>query len=365
MEIKQLARYPFVKPASELIKQENISLEELITHQAFSAARQRGKRRIIDSVEKAQVLDAKLTSKEDMLQEILSYAMARILVSSVGDGFLIRRYALAEAKTIYDHLQTEPIDRVMEIAAELGVDATLERNIPSMHFADFLRYTSGIRNREWKLVNTEVKHGLVSLPKIKFARVLEEAFHDKIEDELPLPVADWMLTALKDDIQELKNLAEQMKDRYKVEGFGEIDAESFPPCIRRLVAMARSGENISHPGRFALTSFLFSIGLSRDEILAIFASSPDFDESKTRYQIDHITGEISGTKYTPPECSTMKSFGNCHNIDELCRQDWVKHPLIYYRAKSRRRRKQPGAKTTAQASTAKEGEKAVATNAPT
>ncbi|MDD1743235.1 MAG: DNA primase large subunit PriL [Methanomassiliicoccales archaeon] len=365
MEIKQLARYPFVKSASELIRQESISLEDLLGHQAFSAARHRGKQRIIDSVEKAQVQDAKLTSREDMLQEILSYAMARILVSSVGDGFLIRRYALAEAKTAYEHLQIEPIDLVMEIAAELGVDATLDRGVPSMHFGDFLRYTSGIRSKEWKLVNTEVKKGLVSLPKIKFARVLEQALHDKIEDELPLPVADWMIKALKDDIQELKGLAEQMKDRYKVEGFGEIDAESFPPCIRRLIAMARSGENISHPGRFALTSFLFSIGLSRDEILAIFASSPDFDESKTRYQIDHITGEISGTKYTPPECSTMKSFGNCHNVDDLCRQDWVKHPLIYYRAKSRRRRKQPGAKTVPQPAAPAAGVKADAKSAPT
>ena len=84
------------------------------------------------------------------------------------------------------------------------------------------------------------QEGTGSLPKIKFARVLDR--HSTTNrGRLPLPVADWMIKALKDDIQELKNFAEQMKDRYKVEGFGEIDAESFPPCIPRLITMARSG----------------------------------------------------------------------------------------------------------------------------
>jgi len=337
MEVKELARYPFVKGASQYVKEQGVTLEDLLKHSAFSAARVRGKKRVTDSMEKALIADNPMVSEEDQLTEVLSYPMARILISCVGDGFLIRRYALAEAKTAYERLQTESLDLLMDIALELGVDAELVEEVPSMHFAEFLKFTSGIRSKEWKLVNTEVKRGQVSLPKTKFARVLEEALHDKIEEELPLKVAQWMIDALKPDILEMKHLAEEMKDRYKVEELGDVDVESFPPCIRRLIAMAQSGENISHPGRFALTSFLFSIGLSRDEIMTIFASSPDFDESKTRYQIDHITGEISGTTYTPPECSTMKTNSICFNPDDLCRAEWVKHPLIYYRAKRRRR----------------------------
>lgn len=334
-----MARYPFVKGASEHVLQQGVSLEDLLTHSAFSRARMLGKRRVTDSIEKARIDDNPMVKADDILTEILSYPMARILVSCVGDGFLIRRYALAEAKTMYERLQAEDVDLVMGIAEELGVQAALVDGQPSMHFAEFLRFTSGIRSKEWKLVNTEVKHGLVSLPKTKFARVLEQALHDKLEDELPLPVAQWMIDALRPEVQELKLLAEQMKDRYKAEEFGDVDVESFPPCIRRLIGMAQAGENISHPGRFALTSFLFSIGLSREEILAVFAASPDFDEAKTKYQIDHITGEISGTKYTPPECSTMKTNAICFNPDDLCRVEWVKHPLIYYRAKQRRKRR--------------------------
>ena len=339
MEVREFARYPFVKGASEFVKEQGVKLEDLLQHSAFSSARMKGKKRVLDSIEKARVDDNPMVSAEDRLSEILSYPMARILVSCVGDGFLIRRYALAEAKTMYERLQTESVDLVMEMAEELGVQANRIDDHLSMHFSEFLRFTSGLRSKEWKLVNTEVKRGFVSLPKTKFARVLEQAFHDKLEDELPLKVAQWMIDALKPDVLELKQLAEQMKDRYKAEEFGDVDVESFPPCIRRLIGMAQAGENISHPGRFALTSFLFSIGLSREEILSVFAASPDFDEAKTKYQIDHITGEISGTKYTPPECSTMKTNGVCYNPDELCRVEWVKHPLIYYRARQRKKRR--------------------------
>jgi DNA primase large subunit len=340
MEPRQLARFPFLKDSSLFIRENLVTLEELLKDSAYAAARALGKKRVLEAVEKAKVEDNPLDTEERRLQEILSYPMARILVSSVADGFLIRRYALAESKTMYDRLQTEGLDFATVVAGELGVEAELQDQEVLMHFADFLRYTTGIRSKEWKLVNTEVRAGRVSLSNTRFARVLEQAYHDRLEDDLPLEVAPWMLETLKTDIGELKAMAEQMKDKYKVESFGEVDVESFPPCIRRLIAMAQAGENLSHMGRFALTSFLFSIGLSREEILGIFAQSPDFDASKTKYQVDHITGEISGTTYTPPECSTMKSFGICFNPDDLCRVEWSKHPLIYYRTRCRRKRLQ-------------------------
>jgi DNA primase large subunit len=79
--------------------------------------------------------------------------------------------------------------------------------------------------------------------------------------------------------------------------------------------------------------------MSADEIMNVFSASPDFDESKSRYQIDHITGEISGTVYSPPECSTMKSYGICFNEDGLCRKEWMTHPLKYYKVKDKSSKK--------------------------
>ncbi len=213
MDVREYARYPFLRGASDFVRRSKVELDDLLSHSAFSQARMRGKKRLLDAIEKASIDDNPMATEEDRLLEVLSYPMARILVSCVGDGFLIRRYALAEAKTAYDRMQTERVETLMEIAEELGVEATLVNDLPSMHFTDFLRFTSGLRSKEWKLVNTEVKKGMVSLPKVKFARVLEQALHDKIEDELPLPVTKAMLEALRPDVSELKMLAEQMRDR--------------------------------------------------------------------------------------------------------------------------------------------------------
>jgi len=66
-----------------------------------------------------------------------------------------------------------------------------------------------------------------------------------------------------------------------------------------------------------------------DGIIRIFGGSPDFDEARTRYQVEHI----SGSEYTAPGCDTMKTYGNCAGADGLCTR--IKHPLNYYRIKKK------------------------------
>jgi DNA primase large subunit len=159
---------------------------------------------------------------------------------------------------------------------------------------------------------------------------------DKISSELPLPVDDEILKAFGQDIEEIRGILEEERTKYKQKDYGRASIVRFPPCMRKLLAMMQAGENVPHSGRFALVAFLHKLGMNSDEILETFATAPDFDESKSRYQIQHITGEISGTEYTPPECSTMKSYGTCFEPDKLCEKDWMNHPLTYYKAKGKR-----------------------------
>ena len=47
-------------------------------------------------------------------------------------------------------------------------------------------------------------------------------------------------------------------------------------------------------------------------------------------------GELNGGEgYSPPECKTMKTNGLCYSPDKLCEQEWMNHPLKYYRTKSK------------------------------
>ena len=107
--------------------------------------------------------------------------------------------------------------------------------------------------------------------------------------------------------------------------------------MKQLLGMTQAGENVPHVGRFAIATFLHHIGLSSDQILSLFSSSPDFDVSKARYQVEHVTGKISGTEYTPPSCDTMISNGICFNPDSLCNKSWLTHPLTYYKTKGKKR----------------------------
>ncbi len=334
-----MARFPFLREASDYVKANKIDLRDLLEGDALAPARLRGKQRVTDALNRGEVETRPTGTEQDRLLEVLSYPVARMIVSSVGDGFLIRRYALAEAVAMAKRLLSESIESVASVAEELKVQVTIVDSSLRMHFTDFLRYTSRMRSPEWKLVNTEVEGGYVYLSQQRFARVLQQALQEKIEDELPLDVSDQVVRSLKSDIAETKVLTEARRERYKAEDLGKITIVKFPPCMRRLVGIAQAGENMPHTGRFALTAFLHTIGLSQDDILNLFSSSPDFDPSKTRYQIEHITGEISGTEYTPPECSTMRSYGICFDPDNLCNSGRMRHPLSYYRIKSGRRRR--------------------------
>ncbi|MBS3778292.1 MAG: DNA primase regulatory subunit PriL, partial [Candidatus Thermoplasmatota archaeon] len=104
----------------------------------------------------------------------------------------------------------------------------------------------------------------------------------------------------------------------------------LPPCIKGILAEVQAGENVPHMGRFALVSFLNALKLTTQDIIDLFNTAPDFDEEKSRYQIDHITGEGSSTSYKPPGCDKLKTYGLCpsEEIDEICKK--TIHPLSYY-----------------------------------
>jgi DNA primase large subunit len=86
-----------------------------------------------------------------------------------------------------------------------------------------------------------------------------------------------------------------------------------------------------------LATFLLNIGVSVDEVVNLFTRLTDHNLRITRYQVEHLAGmRGSRTKYTPPNCRSLRTHRLCVRSDELCRS--VKHPLSYYRKKAGRGR---------------------------
>lgn len=335
MDTLLAARFPFLDDASAMATENNADIESLISSPAFEDARTRGVERLEEAIGNSEVSYIPTLSKFDRLMEVMSYPYARMIVSCIDDRFLTKRYALAESVRMNKLLGEENKSTVLQIARSLGVNSTLDEDKLKMHFSDFLKFSTRIKSPEWKLVNSEVYGGYVFLPHEKFDRLLQNALQDKIESELPLNVPDDIRKAIVRDIDHVSMVLAETKNKYSPAFSGELKKEELPPCIRTLLANAQNGVNLPHSGRFALVSFLHTIGMNSEQILTLFSQSPDFDESKSIYQIKHITGELHGTDgYTPPECGTMKTNGICFEPDKLCESEKMNHPLLYYRIKS-------------------------------
>ena len=335
MDTMTAARFPFLSISSEMASQNGGDIESLLSSSTFEAARKRGIERLEDAIKNSEISYAPLTNDFDRLMEVLSYPYARMIVSCINDRFLTKRYALAEAVRMNRLLGESQRITIQMVADELGVNSEVDEEGLRMHFSDFLKFSTRIKSPEWKLVNTEMRNGYVILSHERFDRVLQNALQDKIEAELPLQIPDEFRDVMRKDIDHVSMILAESKNRFNPGFSGELNNEHLPPCIRTLLANAQNGVNLPHSGRFAMVSFLHAIGMNSEQILTLFSQSPDFDESKSSYQIKHITGELNGTDgYTPPECSTMKTNGICFDPDNLCNNEKVNHPLTYYRIKS-------------------------------
>lgn len=345
MDLGILAKYPFLREASAYIRAERVSLEELLAEPAYARARAIGKSRVLEALEKGPDAKRVAIAPADQLSQLLAYPVARILVSALEDTYLIRRFALREAIATEGLLSQDSDDLLLHIASQIPLDLRRQDGGFRMHFTDFLRHTSAMRDAPWKLINQRVERGFVLLRRDRALRVLRNAIQRHIEQGLPLPVNDEIVTAFRKDLGEIRGLLAAKKATFKAEDIGKVSITRFPPCMYNLLAQIQNHENVPHMGRFAIVAFLHHIGLSNDEIFRVFGDVPDFAADVTRYQIDHITGTSSPTEYTPPECSTMKSYGICPGPDRICLT--IKHPLSYYRVKGRERRPRGESASTA------------------
>lgn len=337
MDGRTAARFPFLKDSAAYAMQNGPGLYDVLSSPVCSDIRERGMDRVMGAVMKHTIPDVPLVGRDaDQLciDEMLSYPYARIIVSCVDDKFLTKRYALAEAERMNMLLGVDK-SALPAVIQDLDVKAVREKDgAISMHFSDFLRYSYVMRATEWKLINMDVRNGYVRLDEQKFVRLLQNALSTRIESEIPLDVPDDIRALVQDQVGIVQAEIAEMKRKMSPTGGQGVKNEYLPPCIKNIISMAQAGQNLSHSARFALVSYLHALGMDYEQIVGVFAVSPDFDESISEYQIKHITGELSGGEgYTPPECGTMKTNGNCCcGDDPLCEK--INHPLNYYRIKS-------------------------------
>lgn len=351
MTAAELALLPFIERAAAHVRRSAPPLKELLTSWPGRAAvLRRAEERIARSPEAVGVSLPAGDAEAEV--ELLSYPVARLIVSALKERWFINRLAVNEGKALTALMRGGPLPVPEEEVFEaLGLEVEEEDHPPApgmeyrVHWTHYLRFVPEQRDK-WLLSHRPVVEGFVLMNREDLARIAGGALQRRIMDELPLPFERWIAGALSDSVEKLRPLRREVPRET-----GGVRFTRFPPCMRLTLARLQAGENIAHAERFAVTSFLHTIGFSAEEIMKIFSTAPDFSAERTRYQVEHITGVTSSKEYTPPDCGTMLSRGICpervkkeEERDPLCRQEWLTHPLKYYRAKGRRGRGRAGAR---------------------
>ena len=112
MDVRLAAKYPFLKEASNYLRDSGVTLDSLTKSVAYQRARFMGKERVMEAVENGIVDDHPTASEVDASNELLSYPVARMIVSAVADPMLVNRYAIAEAKKADERLRSEDLSFV-------------------------------------------------------------------------------------------------------------------------------------------------------------------------------------------------------------------------------------------------------------
>ncbi len=340
---KELSHFPFLKKAQEHIRKSFPPLEQLLKETRGDELTELAVRRINQALAGKRTITAHFQHRDE--DEIAGYVLARILVSCIGDRQVYDRLARYEAERAYFFLNAETgsenergwnehavldDDGNSRIANYLAAEFNITLAQDRIPLADYVEIVAVLHEDRFRLVNRTIDRGFVIVRKDELLELLRERIRVILRRDLPYHVPKALC-------EQLAPVGEKIKKEYQqhmLEQFGAIEEDAFPPCMQALVKALTAGVNLTHAGRFALTTFVHTIGMDVPAIAALYARSPDFDPEKTMYQVEHITGRGgSGTEYTAPACAAMLTTGLCVHKDQLCEK--VNHPLSYYRSKKR------------------------------
>ncbi len=351
------ARYPFLPGAQSALGGLSPTSIELAGGPVHEIARALGRERVLWALRpSAAETPVQGIGQADDGARILSFQYAALLVSLLPGTAPARRWARVEASALEATLtdpSTSP-EEVAWLAEGLGEEVAPERGPRGeeqwpMPLARYLTWAPPVKERAFRLVHQPLRHGSISLPRERFARLLGERLLETLEDRLPLALEP----GLKETLLSLEApfLREALARLPAREGprSGPVDPGRFPPCMSALKEGLARGEHVGHLGRFALASFLHKVGMDPEGIVDAFRGAPDFNEAITRYQVDQIRRHDGGEGYTPPECATMITAGLCRRERDdsrarLCADPTLlRHPLNYYRRRREGRRPSPAA----------------------
>ncbi|WP_137284319.1 DNA primase large subunit PriL [Halorussus salinisoli] len=341
------ARYPFLAAARESVREADIGLVAIVTgdgrHPAVERGVERVRRALIDGTVRP---DPETGRRWDARAELLSYPVARVLVSLVDAPGAVEKYASAEANTAYDRFTDDfrnPDDGLKSTSAKaISLDALLaEFDLASdveelrdgyrIDVGRYLPLSSNLDGESWTLATRQLAGGTVKISAAELHELLREAVRQRVAAGLPTRVPDEIREGLTDEVAELEDTFSDVDFSQDID---VLAPDCFPPCVESLMERAQAGESLADHAEFALVSFLASANADTDELLALCGVDSDTTAKSVHYRAKRV-GDESGAQYAPPSCETMQAYGECPVADDEdpttdARCDSISHPLAYY-----------------------------------
>lgn len=332
------ARYPFTEAARAAVEAADVDLVSAV--ERSGPILERAVERVEQTVETGETGDPHRRPRV----ELLSYPVARVLISLVGEPALTDKYARAEATTAAERFRsdlggsgetlkssrTEPIT-LAELLAEFDLDTAVWRGDDSADDAHayriavgpYLELAAGREGDRWRLVNRRLADGSLPVSRDELLTLLEEAVRVRVAEGLPLSVPDQIADALAPQRDRLR---EELADVDVPRRIDTVVPELFPDCLQAMIDRVRDGESLETQAQFVLVSFLTGVGLTPDGLVAFLDRSDGSDAAQLRHYAEHVSGDASATQYAPPSCATIRSYGLCADND--CGS--AANPLVSY-----------------------------------
>ncbi|MEM2974312.1 MAG: hypothetical protein QW112_01650 [Candidatus Micrarchaeia archaeon] len=292
-ELKFAARYPFTRLAKERITGKEVKIDYEVMERASWRAH------IGIMREDIPMLDT--DDRNLLIKELLSYPIARMIVSLIG-GKYTNRYINAEVRRAIRYMQDNPGDDE-KLAKEFGIE--LIGN--GVDIKSYLKYLP--KNKDYDIVNQSLVGGIVQLDSGGIKEIMREAIRQSVQAGMPIKkenIPKEILTDLEEMAKKIHS--EVYEANIAVERVGRIEiGGEIPPCMNRLIEQLKNGGNVPHVGRWVIATYLMRRGFGIDEIVALFSNTPNFNEKTTRYQLEFIKKKGYGI----PTCANLDSYGLC------------------------------------------------------
>lgn len=344
------ARYPFFDAARRAARELDASIPALAADDApaVERAEERVERALVEGTTAPR--DPSRWTAHD---ELLSYPIARILVSLLDDPKAVDKYAAAEAATAAERFAADE-EGDDGLKSTTNVSVSLDHILGEFELEEAIRAepADGVRGPQqfriavgrylalsnadwgdgWRLVNRELADGEVRTRREELygqdgTGLLVEAARRRVAEGLPFDLDEESEEGLRDSLEsELAALEDLLGERAEI---GRIDAvipELFPPCIDDLLTRAET-ESLSPVEGFALLSFLAAIGLDAEAAI-VFCQDTTLSPDRIQYQVSRLADD-RGAQYPTPSCETLARYGIC--TDQANHREQADHPLELYR----------------------------------